>query len=240
LIVAGATVATHITDAGAGFTILDITHPNGDNAQQQITSVAGSCEATAPVAGGDWVIQSVAFKQPPPPDFTIVASMLSPATVLQGGSATSTVTVAPLGDFTGSVALTCSIAPVVTPPPRCSFNPTPVVGGSGTSTLTVSTTAATTASAVPPSKGIFYAMWLPISGLALLGTGCTSGRRKLLGLFLVCLMLSGLIFMAACGGGSSSGGGGGHRGTPVGSYTVTVTATAGSLTHTAPVTVVVH
>ena len=48
LIVAGGTVATHITGAGAGFTILDLTHPNGDNAQHQITSVAGSCEATAP------------------------------------------------------------------------------------------------------------------------------------------------------------------------------------------------
>ena len=125
--------------------------------------------------------------------------------------------------------------------PTCSFNPTPVAGGSGTSTLTVSTTAATTASVAPPSKGIFYAMWLPISGLALLGTGCTSRRRKLLGLVLLALMISGLIFMMACGGGSSSGGGGGgHPGTPAGSYTVTVTATAGSLTHTAPVTVVVH
>jgi hypothetical protein len=347
LIVAGGTVATHITDAGPGFTILDLTHPHGDSAQQQITSVAGSCEATAAVAGGDWVMQSVAFKLTPPPDFTIAASALSPDTILQGDSATSTVTVAPLSGFTGSVALTCSITPVVTPPPTCSFNPTPVpngsgtsvltvtvgattppgpfnvtvtgtsgslthnkslsltvtgpadftvaaspfspatisagasgtstitiaaqngfngsvalscstitpvvtraptcsfnptpvVGGSGTSTLTVSTTAATTASVAPPSKGIFYAMWLPISGLALLRTGRASRRRKLLGLVLLALMISGLIFMMACGGGSSSGGGGGHPGTPAGSYTITVTATAGSLTHTAPVTVVVH
>jgi hypothetical protein len=83
-------------------------------------------------------------------------------------------------------------------------------------------------------------MWLPISGLALLRTGRASRRRKLLGLVLLALMISGLIFMMACGGGSSSGGGGGHPGTPAGSYTITVTATAGSLTHTAPVTVVVH
>ena len=82
-------------------------------------------------------------------------------------------------------------------------------------------------------------MWLPIGGLALLGTGLTSRRRKLLGWVLLGLMLTGLIFMAACGG-TSSGGGGGHPGTPAGTYTVTVTGTAGSLVHTAPVTVVVH
>jgi hypothetical protein len=345
LIVAGGTVATHITGAGAGFTILDITHPNGDNAQHQITSVAGSCEATAPVAGGDWVMQSVAFKLAAPPDFTIAASALSPGTIPQGDSATSTVTVAPLSGFTGSVALTCGITPVVTPPPTCSFNPTPVpngsgtsvltvtagaatplglfnvtvtgtsgslthnkslslmvtgsdftvaasafspatisagasgtstitiatqngfngsvalscsaitpvvtraptcsfnptpvAGGAGTSTLTVSTTAATTASVVPQSKGIFFAMWLPIGGLAVLGAGCTSRRRKFLAPFLICLMLSGLIFMAACGGDSSSGGGG-HLGTPAGTYTITVSATSGSLTHTVPVTVIVQ
>jgi hypothetical protein len=74
-------------------------------------------------------------------------------------------------------------------------------------------------------------MWLPIGGLALLGTGLTSRRKKLLGLLLAGLMLSGLIFLAACGGSSSGGGGGGHPGTPAGTYTVAITGTAGSLTH---------
>ena len=172
------------------------------------------------------------------PDFTIAASAFSPAAISAGGSGTSTITVAPLNGFNSAVALTCSIAPVVNRPAVCSLNPTSVAAGSGTSTLTVSTTAATTASLAPGTSS-FYAMWLPIGGLALLGTGLTSRRRKLLGLLLLGLMLTGLIFMAACGG-SSSGGGGGHPGTPAGTYTVTVTGTAGSLTHTAPVTVVVQ
>jgi hypothetical protein len=77
-------------------------------------------------------------------------------------------------------------------------------------------------------------MLLPIGGIAVLGAG--SRRKKLFGLLLACLMVSGLIFLAACGGGSSSSGGGGQPGTPAGTYTVTVSATSGSLTHTATVT----
>ncbi len=172
------------------------------------------------------------------PDFTIAASAFSPAMVNAGGSGTSTITIAPLNGFNSAVALTCSIAPVVNRPPACSLNPTSVAAGSGTSTLTVTTTAATTASLAPGTSS-FYAMWLPIGGLALLGTGLTSRRRKLLGLILLGLVFTGLIFMAACGG-TSSGGGGGHPGTPAGTYTVTVTGTAGSSVHTAPVTVVVQ
>jgi IPT/TIG domain len=342
LIVAGFTVGTHITDPGTGFTIVDLTQPNGDSAQHQITAAAGSCESTAPLSSGsDWVAQSVAFKLTPDfslsaapgsrtvaasnsatytvtatplngfnsavdltcsivpvvttpptcsfnptpvpngsgtstltvstsagtqtgaytitvtgtggsqthsadvtlnvsdaPDFTIAASAFSPAAVSAGGSGTSIITIAPLNGFNSAVALTCSITPVVTRPPFCSLNPTSVASGSGTSTLTVTTTAATTAS-LAPGTGSFYAMWLPIGGLALVGTGLTSRRRKLLGLILLGLMLTGLIFMAACGG-TSSGGRGGHPGTPAGTYTVTVTGQAGSSVHAAPVTVVVQ
>jgi uncharacterized protein YceK len=84
-------------------------------------------------------------------------------------------------------------------------------------------------------------MWLPIVGLALLGQVSNSRRKKFLGLLLLCLMLSGLIFLAACGGvGSSSGGNGGHPGTPAGTYTVTVSATSAALTHTTTVTVAIQ
>jgi hypothetical protein len=85
-------------------------------------------------------------------------------------------------------------------------------------------------------------MLLPIGGLALLGTGLTSRKKKLWGFWLVCLLFSGLIILPACGGGSSSGGGGGggHPGTPAGTYSVTVTGTAGSLTHTQPVSLTVQ
>jgi hypothetical protein len=99
--------------------------------------------------------------------------------------------------------------------------------------------AATSASLGPQSEGFFYAVWLSIGGLALLGAGFISGWKKLFGLLLACLMLSGLIFLAACGGGSSFSGGG-QPGTLAGTYTVTVSATSGLLTHTIPVTLTVH
>jgi trimeric autotransporter adhesin len=74
---------------------------------------------------------------------------------------------------------------------------------------------------------------LPLGGLTLLGAGFSSRRKKVLGLLLMFLVISGLVFLGACGGGSSSGGGGGGGGgggTPAGKYTVTVTGTSGTLT----------
>jgi phospholipase C len=75
------------------------------------------------------------------PDFEITATALSPATVTAGGSATSTVTIAAVNGFTGTVALACSGLPSEA---SCSFNPASVAG-SGTSQLTIATAVTTPA-----------------------------------------------------------------------------------------------
>jgi hypothetical protein len=174
-----------------------------------------------------------------PADFTITASALSPATVVAAGSATSTIVITPLNGFGGTLSLSCSsIVPAVTPAPTCAFAPSSVTG-SGTSTLTVRTTAAAQGSLAPRSRGVFYAMWLPVGGLLVLGAGLTSRRQRFLCFVFECVLFSSLILLAACGGGSSSfGGSASGGGTPAGVYTVTISA-SGSVTHTATVTLTV-
>jgi hypothetical protein len=78
----------------------------------------------------------------------------------------------------------------------------------------------------------FYALLLPMPGLVLVGLGFgsynsrgkNSRRKKLLGLLVLWIILTGLIILPACGSSSGNGGGGGgNSGTPAGTYTITVT-----------------
>jgi hypothetical protein len=112
--------------------------------------------------------------------------------------------------------------------------------------MTISTTP-DSASLVPqkPRRAFFassYALWLTLPALALLDSQRRKKharlklRSRLLGLFLLALVLT------SCGGGGSNGGAGGggggqQQGTSPGTYTITVTGTSGSLSHAAPSTV---
>jgi hypothetical protein len=181
------------------------------------------------------------------PGFTISAAAPSPGSVTAGGSATTTVTIASVGGFNQSVTLSCASimlngAPATTAPPSCKFSPASVTNASGTSTLTISTTA-TSAWLVPVStrpRGLFYAMLLPVLGIVLTGTGFRSRARRLLGILPFCLTISVLLFLAACGGGNSGGGGGGGGGTPAGTYTISISGSAGSMVNTTKVTLTVQ
>src|SRR4029077_9829065 len=62
LIFAADVTVTHNTGAGAGFTARAITSPDGDLAEDRIVSATGSYTATAPTAGGAWIMQMAAFK----------------------------------------------------------------------------------------------------------------------------------------------------------------------------------
>jgi len=191
----------------------------------------GSCSDSVgnPVPCPDAFV--AAYSPATAPDFTISATALSPSSVAPGGSATSTVTVTPLNGYAGTVNLTCAVTGGGSPAPTCSI---------ASSTLTVNTTGAVAAMQRPSS--IFYAMWLPVVGLSLIGmrfSTADSRRRKLLGFLLLSLVMGMLFFLPACGGGSSGGGGGGgcNGCTPAGSYTVTVTGTDSvnaNLTHSGP------
>jgi trimeric autotransporter adhesin len=128
--------------------------------------------------------------------------------------------------------MTCSLATTpsgATKLPTCS-----VTAGSSltfdathtsqTSTVTISTTAATSASL--ERHGL--PRWTGAGGavLALLVFfGVPSRRRGWRSMLGLLVLIAALGSLSACGGGSSSGGGGGTPGTTAGTYTFTVTGT---------------
>ena len=164
--------------------------------------------------------------------YSLSAGAPTQATVSPGSSSQATVTITPANTYTGTVTLSCSITPAVTPAPTCSFgstNPVTVTSAGGTATVTF-TTVGPSSALLKPFRG-WYALLLPLPGLALIGlgfgswgSGKTGSRKKrLLSLFLLWIVLAGLVVLPACGSSSKGGGGGGNSGTPAGSYTITIT-----------------
>jgi len=182
------------------------------------------------------------------PSFTITGAAVTVAPGATTGN-TSTITVTPSGGFTGNVTLT---AAVTSSPagaedlPTLSFGSTSPVDVTGTSagmaTLTIGTTAATTALNHPTRPGV---RWHNTGGIALafgllLGIGIPArvrSWRTRLGVLIFGVILTG--GFSACSGGGAGSGSGNHGTTP-GTYTVTVTGTSGSTTATCTVTLTVQ
>jgi hypothetical protein len=150
-----------------------------------------------------------------------------------GGSGTLMLAVTGQSGYNSTINFTAASCSGLPNESTCSFNPAAVTG-SGSTTVTVTTTAAHTAKLESPGWwGASLSMTL--AGVLLLGGG---SKRRWLGRLLSVLAFAFLITIGGCGGGGSSssggGGGGGNHdpGTPVGISTVTVTATGGSVTHT--------
>jgi len=88
--------------------------------------------------------------------------------------------------------------------------------------------------------GPVYATWLPVGGLSLLGLGVGASRRRrrwvagaLLGFIAGLVLLQG-----ACGSSGSNVAQTG--GTPAGTYTIKITGTSGSDSHTTEVNLIVN
>jgi Bacterial Ig-like domain (group 3) len=165
------------------------------------------------------------------PDFTVAATPTS-GSVTPGQSATFTFTVTPEGGYAGTVKFSCGTLPSLV---TCSFSPasvTPSGGSPVSSTLTVTTAAATAmlspvrpfGPSSPPSSP-----WIPAGGLALagvLGLAFVPARmrrwnRELRVLSWGLLLVSFSLSIMGCGGGNSTPS---SPGTPAGSYTISVNA----------------
>ena len=174
-------------------------------------------------------------------DFTLSATPSS-VSVAEGGPALYSLDVSPnTGSFSIAVTFSCSKLPALT---TCTFNPTQVPSGSSDSvvTLTISTTAAIPASAKTKALlgitlPLIAVFWLRVRPRA--EKSLYRKRAQILG---AAAIFFSLLTCASCGGGlqgNGGGGGSGSPGTPPGTYAITLTATSGTVSHSAPVTLVV-
>jgi len=157
-------------------------------------------------------------------DFSMSVSPSNQAVAVAGATATYQVQLTPHPLYASSITLSCSGLPNAS---TCAFTTTPVTLSStsgASSTLNIVTTARPiTATAIFPRQ--FYAMWLLVPGLALLGVGGGRRRKRIVGISLF-MLISLLLLLPACS--SSSQTQAPVSGTQPGNYTVTVTAASGS------------
>lgn len=177
----------------------------------------------------------VSFTTLAPPTFTIAGTAVSVAPGATTGN-TSTITVTPQTGFTGTVSMTCAfVANAANDPATCSMSPASLTNFTGTtpqtSTLTISTTAATTS--LNQTRKFF---WPTAGGAALalmLFFGIPARRRSwraMLGMIALLVALAG--GLAGCNHNTPTPTG--NAGTTAGTYSVTITGTSGSLTVTSP------
>jgi subtilase family serine protease len=196
---------------------------NGAAAFTSTTLAGGSYSITAvfsPATGTDFSGSTSSALTYNVQDFQIAANPATVSVTAPGGSGTTTLTITPLGGFSATVSYSCTGLPSEA---TCTF-PTAATGG----TLTISTTAPSSRMDKDPfgrHGGIFYALMLP--GFVGLVVSASNRRRRFDRrlLSLIAVLALSTLWMAGCGGSSKSS----NPGTPAGTSTVTVTATAGTL-----------
>ncbi len=204
-------------------------------------TLAGTITVSDDAPGGPQTV-SLSGVATAAPSFSLGPASGSPTsqTITAGESAKFTLTVAPSGSFSGTINLSCSVTPVVSPAPNCTLSSSSVQitnGATQNVSITVGTTAAST-STLMPYRGfppgflpLIYAGILLVAAYRLLHG--QRRRRAWAAAAVVLLLFTGF----GCGGSPS------HNtmpGTPAGSYKATITATSGSLTSQTTLTVAVQ
>jgi hypothetical protein len=170
-----------------------------------------------------------------PKSATDIMEVVNPASVSikQGQTASTTITIAPSGGYSQPASLSCSGFPSNA---TCSFSPTTLTPTTSiTSQMTLTTTAATVSFGRPPASAV---TWGDRAVMALMVCTLFGYRRRLVrSLFLILISVVGSALVVGCGTPKPVTG---SPGTPVGNYTITVTASGGAVTHTIPITLAVN
>lgn len=178
-----------------------------------------------------------------PPDFVIAvaAGSSSSQTVTAGGSAAYTLSMSPLGGFNQTVNLSCTDQASVS---TCKPSPASVTldgANSQNVTVRVFTTAHQLIPPTPysrrfgPLQRIVPLLFFVVLVLSLLAFGSSTRHQRWVAAMPLTVVLFLVFHAAGCGGGSGSTGPPPLHGTQAGNYTVTITGTSGSLTHTTTV-----
>jgi hypothetical protein len=194
-----------------------------ETATLAITSSAGSASQTVALSG-----TGIA------PDFSMTASSSS-STITPGQVATYNLSFTAPAGFTGDVNLSCSGLPAFA---TCSFNPASVtITGGTTSTSVLSVTTASQAS-LKTTTSILFA--IPLFGAFLVLA--LTGRRRRLAARIVCSLTFAVVGFLLVSASGCSGGGSSSSSSPseVGTYTFTVTAVSGTVTHSSSLTLIIQ
>jgi uncharacterized repeat protein (TIGR01451 family) len=159
-------------------------------------------------------------------DFSMSVTPSNQSIQVAGDTAFYTVQLTPHPLYTSSITISCSGLPAAS---NCSPSTSPVslTSTSGTSvTLAVHTTARPV---ITPAASIFtrhfYAFWLILPGIALVGAGGNRRRRRIFGILMLSTLFALLLLVPAC---SSTKTQPPVSGTPAGNYNITVTSAAGT------------
>jgi hypothetical protein len=182
------------------------------------------------------------------PDFSITANESS-LTVTAGGSGNVSLTLTPVGDYSGTVSMSCSTALAGV---SCTFNPASyTLDGSNTVlTGTATIVASSTASLARPeinfhdNRLVAGVVWLPAGLLGLLIAFQRPRLRRnprTYRLLFLLVLVPLTVSLSACGSGGGGGGGGGGGTQPVtGTVTITAVGSTANVTQTSPLSVTVN
>jgi hypothetical protein len=235
----GTTAPTGTVTFNSGSTALGTGTLSGGTATYSTSKLAASQYSVTAVYGGDsnYTGSTSNASSLDVVDFQIAANPATITVSSPGQSGNAALTLSPMAGFNQPVAFACSGLPTGA---TCSFAST-----SNGTTVTIATTGPNSAlmsqRASVTRGGTLFAILLPgLLGLAFSGT-----RKRVLSAMRVLMVLGAFALtspLVACGGlgGGGGTGSGGSGGTPSGTSNVTVTATAGQLSHQTTIQLIVQ